>query len=550
MTTAAAPDGVPQPEDYRQMLLRLAPAPGRWRAALIATLALVLPATALTLADWGHDAVLVSMGAFTAMYATDRAYRIRAPFLAVVAVLIVTAAFVGGLAGDVPGAWESGVALVVTLTVVSGLAVFGANALAFGPPGGFFLALVTGLAAHVTHVGTPLGTVVAAAAIGAASAWVVSMTPALWAWRRPQTRSVATAVGAVEAYAARARADQPSVRARDTAARALHDAWGALADAGTREGPLFDRLYEAHLRFAAAIADPHAPPSTGTVAHVPLGRTEAATRLRSSAHALSADVVITVRVVVAVALSGVLAYALGTGRADWAMVSAVLILHTGVDRVRNTYRALQRVVGTVVGVGLFAVLALLEPQGLLLVAVLGVLQLVIEMLVVRNYGVAVVFITALVLLISEPPGDVDLGIVSDRVLDTLIGAAVAVTVLWLTGRRFNAGVLPYEVGRTATAIRALAEVLEGQPPTTPAAARARRTLQVELLASSSAADTAYRQAPVQARAAWPAYAQTQELGYDLLAHCWLAGTHRTALPDTLRGRITDLPPSSGTTRLG
>ena len=78
----------------------------------------------------------------------------------------------------------------------------------------------------------------------------------------------------------------------------------------------------------------------------------------------------------------------------------------------------------------FALLALLAPQGLLLALVVGLLQLVTELVIVRHYGLALVFITPLALTIAEAGSGAPVPpLVLDRVIDTVAGSAVALGVL-------------------------------------------------------------------------------------------------------------------------
>jgi uncharacterized membrane protein YccC len=86
------------------------------------------------------------------------------------------------------------------------------------------------------------------------------------------------------------------------------------------------------------------------------------------------------------------------------------------------------VLGTVVGVCLFALVQLAHPTGVWLGVVLAALQFAVELVVIRNYGLALLFITPLALLISAQAGDVE-GVVVDRVGDTLLGAVIAMVVL-------------------------------------------------------------------------------------------------------------------------
>jgi uncharacterized membrane protein YccC len=89
-----------------------------------------------------------------------------------------------------------------------------------------------------------------------------------------------------------------------------------------------------------------------------------------------------------------------------------------------------RVLGTLVGVGAFALLSIASPRGLLLALVVGLLQLVTELVIVRHYGLALVIITPLALTVAEAgSGGPLLPLVADRVVDTAVGSGVALIVL-------------------------------------------------------------------------------------------------------------------------
>jgi uncharacterized membrane protein YccC len=121
------------------------------------------------------------------------------------------------------------------------------------------------------------------------------------------------------------------------------------------------------------------------------------------------------------------------------MVAAVVILQNG-HRIKLTaIRAVHRVAGTILGVGLFALIMLWNPHDLVLALLLVVLQFAVEMVVVRNYGLALILITPLALTIAAQGSTGDVGeVVIERVLDTLLGAGIALVVLavaYLAGRR-------------------------------------------------------------------------------------------------------------------
>jgi hypothetical protein len=137
------------------------------------------------------------------------------------------------------------------------------------------------------------------------------------------------------------------------------------------------------------------------------------------------------RIVVATVIAGLLATPLGIHRAYWVMLAVVVILQNG-HRVRLTaLRAVHRVLGTLIGVALFALILVFEPRGIVVGVVVMVLQFIVEVIVIRNYGLALVFITPLALIIADQSGSADIGeTISVRVLDTLLGALIALVVLF------------------------------------------------------------------------------------------------------------------------
>jgi len=126
-------------------------------------------------------------------------------------------------------------------------------------------------------------------------------------------------------------------------------------------------------------------------------------------------------------VAGILANTLGSelsaGHNYWAMVAAVvpLVGHTSKLRIR---RGLHRVLGTLVGMILIALLIWINPQVWLLLAFIGVCQFLAEMLVMRNYFMAQIFITPMALVGVSLSTGLNGAVMYDRVVETLIGCAV------------------------------------------------------------------------------------------------------------------------------
>ncbi|WP_294214210.1 FUSC family protein [uncultured Chryseobacterium sp.] len=110
----------------------------------------------------------------------------------------------------------------------------------------------------------------------------------------------------------------------------------------------------------------------------------------------------------------------------WISIAAVAIIQgRNFEHVRQ--RNMHRILGTFIGIGFAWLILLLHPDKLMMIVMITVLQFVIELLIMRNYGLAVAFITPLTILLVEtgssvphPVGD----LIEARLLDTVIGSLI------------------------------------------------------------------------------------------------------------------------------
>jgi hypothetical protein len=143
-----------------------------------------------------------------------------------------------------------------------------------------------------------------------------------------------------------------------------------------------------------------------------------------------ASLIILLRVMTAVSVATLIAIPGDFGHAYWVVYIAGVLLQTTHSLRLTLVRAVHRVFGTLIGLGMFALVLLFKPDDLWLVLVLVALQGITEVVVTRNYGLALVFITPLALTIGTSGGSGDVStVVSDRVVDTLLGSLMAVFVL-------------------------------------------------------------------------------------------------------------------------
>ncbi|MBT2484748.1 MULTISPECIES: FUSC family protein [unclassified Microbacterium] len=153
---------------------------------------------------------------------------------------------------------------------------------------------------------------------------------------------------------------------------------------------------------------------------------------------LDADSRVLLLRVAVVAVSGVLlGLVIDPTRTYWIVGSAVAVIGVAAARRAAFERGLHRMLGTVVGVGVYALLALLHPSGIWLAVLLGALQFTIELVVVRHYALALVFITPLVLLLTgAATGSIgSMDVAWERIVDTLVGAMLGAASGLLHPRR-------------------------------------------------------------------------------------------------------------------
>ncbi|MDO3400900.1 FUSC family protein [Mycolicibacterium neoaurum] len=509
------------------------PAPGRWQFAARAGICMAIPVlVGWLLGDTGAGLIAV-IGGFTSLYGSGRPYRNRAGYLATIAACFAAAVALGDWAAAIP------VLGLVTITVIAMVAVLVCHALSVGPPGAFMFVLgcAAGTATASTHLPPwHIGLLVLA---GGAFSWVVHMLGALWeplvgdgGRHGPEARAVAAARTAVERY--RGSGDNTD---RHLAAKALHQAWTTLVNyQPTHSEPdaVVDRLRAENLYLhrvfgaivdGARATDPAPAESTARV-RLPMGRPGNAALLRRALSPGSESMRVSLRVGVAVALSGAAALLFTADHSYWAMATAVLVLYQGFDWSRTVQRGAERMVGTLLGLGLAAAILAWQPQGWWLVAVVAVLQFSIEMFVVRNYTIAVIFITPLALTIAtggRPVADLGHFLVT-RGLDTVIGCVIALLVYRVALRRHGPAPLKAALARTVAAThRTDVHLRAGAVSSTPARA-ARRDLQLSALALLETYQAAIGGSAAQradAERLWPTVAAAEQAAYQTLAACWV-----------------------------
>ena len=136
--------------------------------------------------------------------------------------------------------------------------------------------------------------------------------------------------------------------------------------------------------------------------------------------------------------------------AYWIPVSALAIMQ-GKDLLHTRQRNLHRILGTFIGMGLTWLILISEPRGIALVFIIAVLQFVVEMIIVRNYGLAVIFITPLTIFLAENSAGIMINVnelMEARILDTIIGSLIGLAAGWFLHHQVLVTNLEKKIRRT------------------------------------------------------------------------------------------------------
>ena len=539
------PPPLKRPSFLQSLQFILRPLPRRWPWAARAALCMGVPlACGLAIGDL-RAGVIASLGAFTSLYGGDRPYHNRAILLAIVALAFSLLVCFGVCAR--PSVLAS-VALPVVVAVSS---TFLCNALNIGPPGAYMFVLACAVGSALPTEPFTVWQIGLLVLSGGAFSWCVQMAGMLFRPRGPESDAL-NAAAAATAQFVQSIGTQREDYTRHAAALSLYDAWTklvALQPKSSSQSPALNRLRasnrELHRLFvryitavhpggaadsidgrpASLVAEAGAQDPANAVFEAPLGHYGIRESICESMTWSSIAALAAVRVGLAATFTGVISVAMGLERAYWMVAASVLVLHQGLDWTRTFQRSVERVVGTFVGLGFAGVLLSLHFGGAYLVAVLTVLQFVIEMVVVRSYALAVVFITAMALVIASGGYAVrDLGhLLWVRGLDTVLGCLIGLGVHVFTAPRSLAVPIPRQILRTLAAAEAVLPFLKTCDLTSASARRTRRDLQHRAIALFQAFELGVGASATGRQYAehlWPSVVATQRLAYRILGACW------------------------------
>jgi len=137
-------------------------------------------------------------------------------------------------------------------------------------------------------------------------------------------------------------------------------------------------------------------------------------------------------------IANVVGNALHFNNPYWIPISCLAILQ-GITVYHVWQRALHRIAGTFIGMALCWILISISQDALYLCICIMILQFVIELFITRNYAIAVIFITALTVLLAEAGGTLIHTpniLMQSRLLDIIIGSLIGAVGGWFLHHQY------------------------------------------------------------------------------------------------------------------
>lgn len=148
-------------------------------------------------------------------------------------------------------------------------------------------------------------------------------------------------------------------------------------------------------------------------------------------------------------IAALIAQSFGFERSYWVTLSCAAVM-LGATIMTTFHRAIQRTFGTIIGILLASLILSTHPEGFVIVIVILFLTCMTELFIVRNYALAVFFITPNAIFMAENTTQIhDIAyFATARITDIFIGCAIGLIGTFLIGRRSASSRLPHLIAKT------------------------------------------------------------------------------------------------------
>ncbi|KZL90312.1 FUSC family protein [Clostridium magnum] len=150
-----------------------------------------------------------------------------------------------------------------------------------------------------------------------------------------------------------------------------------------------------------------------------------------------------IRYGIVLSISAIIAFNLPFTRPYWITLSCAAVM-CGSTIMATFHRAIQRSVGTMIGIALAIIILSFQPQGFMVVVVNMCLTALIELAISKNYALAAIFITPNSILIAENSTQIHnvTYFATARITDIVVGSLIGLIGTYIIGRKSASSRLP------------------------------------------------------------------------------------------------------------
>ncbi|UJL46798.1 FUSC family protein [Virgibacillus sp. NKC19-16] len=148
-------------------------------------------------------------------------------------------------------------------------------------------------------------------------------------------------------------------------------------------------------------------------------------------------------------IAALVAFSFEFDRSYWIPLSCAAVM-LGSTIMTTFHRAIQRTVGTIIGILLASMLLSTHPDGYLIVIIILILTFMTELFIPRNYAIALFFITPNAIFMAENTTQIYnvSYFATARITDIFIGCAIGLAGTFIIGRRSASSRLPHLLSKT------------------------------------------------------------------------------------------------------
>lgn len=246
-----------------------------------------------------------------------------------------------------------------------------------------------------------------------------------------------------------------------------------------------------------------------------------------------------VRYGVVLSIAALIANSLHFHHSYWVPLSCAAVM-SGSTIVATFHRAIQRSIGTIIGVIIATLILWVKPEGIVIVIAIFLFTALTELAIVFNYGIAALFITSNSLLMAESSSPLHSFsyFATARIIDVVTGVTIGLIGTLLVGSRQASNWLPHFMAKTIRSEQHLLFALFSDHEAGHHGAIERSKLQTNITNLKIVYTTALGEIPSNKHALerlWPAMFSIEQLAY--LLESSMKNPNRPMLSDEIMAQF-------------